>query len=266
MKWMLDSEYNGLPVIHLKNHHGTLVFRKMNDGTILKTVNWEFEKTIKKLKKLKQQEHVIYPKEIYRVMCSNLLTYTQEYAKDMEHMDSFSKFQVNYSDKEILEFFKSLLITLSKIHDSGVISGDITYSNIIMDENLDYNFIDFDLAYVGKLRGLIASCAITEIPYLSNFDEVMLRGVYAEEDMFRYFDKANLVNMMLYAIIYGTIPSKRLLTPLSNFEKLEAEDAIQEEFRRFLAWDEKTSSSNYMIDVLDHLIEHDYKLPYRKRK
>lgn len=266
MKLMLDSMYNGLPVIHLKNPYGNRVFRKMPDGTILKTVDWEFEETIKKLKKLKPQEHVIYPKEIYRVMCSNLLAYTQEYAKDMRHMDFFSEVQVNYSDKEILEFFKSMLITLSKIHESGVISGDITYSNIIMDKNLDYNFIDFELAYVGKLRGLIVSRVITEIPYLFHFDAVMLRAVYAEEDMFRYFDKANLVNMMLYAIIYGTIPPKRLLTPLSGFEKLEAGDVIQEEFRRFLAWDEKTRDSNYMIDVIDHLVEHDYKLPYRKRK
>lgn len=266
MKWMLDGTYYELPVIHIKKHHGHHQFRMMPDGTIIKTINWKCKNAIQKLIKMNPPEHVIYPKQAFRIMHSDLLTYTQDYKEDMAPLYAFSEIEKNYSDKEILEFFKSMLITLSKIHNSGVISGDITYANIIMNEELDYNFIDFELAYVKNVRGLIASCATCEIPYLCFFDEVMLRSIYSEKDMFQYFDKANLINMMLYAISYGMIPSERLLPLFNNFEKLGLENNVKDEFKKFLAWDEKTEYSNYLIDVVNHLIEHDYHLPYRKIK
>ena len=76
----------------------------------------------------------------------------------------------------------------------------------------------------------------------------------------------NLINMFLYAINFGIIPSDRTVSIFSKFESLGLGSSVEAEVKRFMAWDYKTNYSDYMIDVFDHLIDTNYSLPYRKIK
>jgi len=264
MKWMLKQTYDNLPEIYLNEHHRA--FKKMKDGTILKTVRSETKDVVYKLVKKKKIEHVIFPSEVIKILSlDSKLAYTQEYVEKMENLSSFSKFEEHFSEKEIMLFFRSMLTTLSHLHKSGVVSGDITYSNIIMDSNLDYNFIDFELAFVDEKQGYMVNCT-GDAPYLSHCDEEVLRSLYSEKEMFLYLDKANLVNMMLYAFLNGRIASTRNCAPFYQFLALEMDEWATNRFRDFLAPGIYTEKEDYMLDAIDYLIETNYQFPYRKVK
>ena len=271
MKTMTITTYRKLPKVYDESH--TISFRLMPNEDILKKTSEICEKQIVALSK-KKIEKACFPKEIYRIvhpLKEDLLrkqvgiAYTQDYHPKMKELPYLSTVEKNYSDREILEFFLSLLKTLKEIHQNQVISGDITYSNIIMGQDLDYRFIDFEFAFVDSLPGLIKDCS-DDIPFPSDWNKETLFYHYSEKEAFRYLDKANLINMMCYFLKFGTIPEKRIYSSFNDFDTLELPSAINTEFEKILMMKGIINREDYPIEEVETLIQKGYKLPYRKRK
>ncbi len=254
---MFPQTYDELPKVYCS------CIRMMKDGKLLKQAFDDEVMVLKALKK-KKVEGAIFPIELYRVLIYGFLVYSQQNVKDAYPLSSFRKYESLYNDREILSFFRQLLLIERNLHQAGVVSGDITYSNILIDANLDIHFIDFNYAFVDDLVGSIARVPKDEVPFAVNTDLILMESMYSLKDQFQYYDKASLINMILYALSSGTFPADRLLPTFSSYERLDLKPSQKQAFEVFLSGKKRIAEDEYLLDVFDDLIAEDYPLPYRK--
>lgn len=147
------------------------------------------------------------------------------------------------SSLELLKLLKKQLLSLKNIHGNSIYHGDISSKNILINPDLDYQFIDFDLGVVD--------------------DVVSLWNIYEGEDynnivdITRCTDKLDLLSIFL----------KRFLS-ISQGDELDIDKYKYLNFPKDMVDDivNYTNSINipsdyYFIDMIDYLISSNYDSP-----
>lgn len=258
MKLIKDSKYYNLK--RKSSGHSILI---LNDELLLKPISYENIGFIKSLKKLKIDK-VSLPIDIYRTIVNGDYSYSVENFKDSKTVDYFSTFEKKYSDKEILKFFRDLLLSVEKMHKSGLFSGDIWSDNILIDENLDYMFIDFDYASTKEYLGYMAMRS--QALFLDNYNKKILDSYFSLEEQVKLSDKLNLWNMILDCMLTGNFSSERNLDVIDDIDRLELPPLAYKQLAPVFNLEEFIHDDDYMLESMDELIKTDYKLPYRKKK
>lgn len=209
-------------------------------------------------------DKVITPIDVYRMIYTTYYLYTMVYCKEFETLDNFRKYEHNFSDKEILLFFKNMIEKVREIHKFGLSSGDMHASNILIDENLDYRFIDFDYATTKNFIGHMVSCGPL---FLDNYDQKTLDSNYSTISQVELSDKLNLWNLILNCMKYGSFPDGRYqIERVTDFRMFDMPSSIDKKLSSIFNLKELPKTDDYFLEELDTLIKLDYKLPYRKKK
>lgn len=109
------------------------------------------------------------------------------------------KFLNNLTTKELLELLKTNLLLLKKLHENGIVHCDIHAKNIMINKNLDINFIDFDNSIIddyispsnifhnnemslsqNKEKSITYDKEDIITPYLSYISKLLPKPIYAE--------------------------------------------------------------------------------------
>lgn len=234
----------------------------LNDQTLLKRIYEDDLSFIRSLIKLKIDKLGL-PLEIYRVVFSSCYLYSMPYFSTFKTLDHFDEFEKNFSDKEILIFFRNILEKVQEMHTKGLASGDMYAGNIMVDENLDYRFIDFDYATTSNFLGKMVNCGPL---FLDFYNSKTITSHYSLEQQIALSDKMSILNMILKCMLTGTVMQTRELQIPSNLKKLELANPVDRKMRLLFEKKELVKTDDYFLEELDTLIKTDYKLPYRKKK
>lgn len=257
MKFITTKKFNNLKVI--KEHCNILI---LNDTTLLKAIKGEEISFIKELMKFKIDKLGL-PDEIYKVVFANMYLYSMPYFKDFKSLYYYKDYEKNFSDKEILNFFKNLLEKTYEMHQNGLASGDMWSSNILMNSNLDYRFVDFDYATTDNFLGHMINCGPI---FLDNYDNTVLNSNYSIKGQVELSDKMSILNMVLNCMATGNFSCERDIEIPSNFEIFNFPETLDKKFRLKFEEKELVRAEDYFLEEIDTLIKKDYKLPYRKKK
>ena len=252
-----EGKFCSLP--RLKNYSNIKI---LDDDTLIKRTIYGDSIFLKELSKIKINK-VVTPINVYRIIHTTCYLYTMTYYKKFQTLDHFDEFEKNFSDKEILIFFRNILEKVQEMHTKGLASGDMYAGNIMIDENLDYRFIDFDYATTSNFLGKMVNCGPL---FLDFYNSKTITSHYSLEQQIALSDKMSILNMILKCMLTGTVMQTRELQIPSNLKKLELANPVDRKMR--LLFEEKAlvKTDDYFLEELDTLIKLDYKLPYRKKK
>ncbi|MBO5138141.1 MAG: hypothetical protein J6B89_00670 [Bacilli bacterium] len=161
------------------------------------------------------------------------------------NMDFCSTFN-NLETIGLLEFLKKQMLSLKLMHDSCVFHGDISVSNILMNQDLNFQFIDFDLGVVDSYVSVwnIYEGVDNVISSISNIDKLDLFDIYLKQFLgIKQYDDIK------------TSEYEYLLMP-------------REIIQMILDYRNHGNIPNdyYFIDVIDYLISTEYISPFIKMK
>lgn len=164
---------------------------------------------------------------------------------DYVNMDSCSTFN-NLEAIGLLKLLKKQMLALKSIHDNGVFHGDISVSNILMNQDLNFQFIDFDLGVVDSYVSVwnIYEGVDNVISSISNIDKLDLFYIYLKKFLgIKQYDDIK------------TSEYEYLLMP-------------KEIIQMILDYKNHGNIPNdyYFIDVIDYLISTEYESPFIKMK
>ncbi len=242
--------------------------RFLDSKHLMKKIDAGCLETVKELQK-KMIDKVVLPDEVYKVLFTNstkeVYAYREEYQEGFDPLTAFTWYEAGFSDREILEFYKNMLLGLQNMHQNGVWSGDIWPANILMNDCLDYRFIDFE----NGLTDLRENPTMFDGSlFLHNYEKKMLDSTYSLYGQLELSDKMSLWNNILYSMKYGTFLDKRDIAPVPVplLESFEFPNSIEKELTTYMRFEDVLSTGDYMLEELDTLIQKEYKLPYRKNR
>ena len=253
-----EGKFCSLP--RLKNYSDIKI---LDEDTLIKKTIYGDPIFLKELSKIKINK-VVTPINVYRMLHTTCYFYTMTYYKKFQTLNNFGLYEHNFSDKEILLFFKNILEKVREIHKFGLSSGDMHIGNILIDENLDYRFIDFDYATTKNFIGHMVSCGSL---FLDNYDQKTLDSNYSTISQVELSDKLNLWNLILNCMKYGSFPDGRYqIERVTDFRMFDMPSSIDKKLSSIFNLKELPKTDDYFLEELDTLIKLDYKLPYRKKK
>lgn len=95
----------------------------------------------------------------------------------------------DFNNKEYINILKRISDFLKLQHKKGIVIGDLSFQNIVIDNNNDFNFFDIDNIGIGKNRGLRAG----KIPYTTSKLLDSNNQTITREDITPKFDKLSLL-------------------------------------------------------------------------
>lgn len=196
----------------------------------------------------KKVDKVILPNEVFRFYFQELYCYTQDFIRGAFSLLSFSRFEKDFSDREILIFYRNLLETCFQMHQQDIMSGDLWYKNILLMEDLDYRFIDLELR--------------SSPLFLSHQEELYQDYPFSFQLMIS--DNTNLLAMILYSMLFGVFLDSRILSPIIDMSPFEFPNSIEERLKNAMLG-VRIMDQNYFLEEFDTLIQKGYKLPYRRK-
>lgn len=261
MKYIRNKKFEKLEAVSSKKSG----IRFLNKDTLIKKIDESDLSTVKELKQ-KRVEKVILPDKIYKVLFTNTLhdvyAYTEEFQKDTYTLTAFDFLESSFSDKEILKFYRDLLEGAENMHKAGIYSGDMWSNNILMNDCLDYRFVDLE-------KGLTdlnpEPKVFEEALFLRYYDFKILNAQYSAYEQMELSDKLSLWNSILYCMKNGNFPEVREYIPTLTFDVFEFPCGIDKKLLEFISLCNITPK-DHLIDIMDTLIKKDYKLPYRKNR
>ena len=168
-----------------------------------------------------------------------VLPYLKGY-DSFEH-ESFTK---NYKTIDILRLLKYNLELLKNMHSHSIVHGDLYPSNIMINKDLNFKFIDFDASIID---GFIS----TENTY---FDTPI--SDRNKKSLTIIQDKVDILDLYMHYLTNATfdkIPS--IPTDISS---LKLPKDIENKINGYLSLELKPKSNDYFIDIVDDLIENKY--------
>ncbi len=163
-----------------------------------------------------------------------------------------SPYMKGLDTKEVLCLYKKMATLLKKMHNSEIIHSDINATNIMINEDLDIKFIDFDAS-------IIDSYISRENIYLDeNFSksEIIINSIVD--------DKIELLIMFLYYLANGYFEFNE--DRYINFSSLNLNNNIIKELRAYISGKIKPINDYYFEDIVDDLLKLGYESPKCKRK
>jgi len=243
---------------------GNFKLRKKNTHELIKLFDKEQYDVIDAIRK-HQIDKVVFPQEIYRILFSDSYqyAYTEQYEEGFSNLKQFHEYSENFSEREILQFFKNLLETLSKVHQDKIYSGDIWADNILVNQELDYRLIDFDLARCEEV--LTQEVNIEDVLFLEQYNPKVLNSNYSLYEQIALSDKMQMLSMIIFYLKTGKFPEKRHF-PTSETGRLELPQTIEQKLDAYLKGTIPPKKDEYFLNELDELICKNYQFPYRKQK
>lgn len=186
-------------------------------------------------------DNVVLPQ--YEIMDGTVLSgYTMEYIKK-----SFPLFDFTIKNKNInnfLQLVRKISLSLRKIHDDprNIIVGDLSFSNIIFDENFKYYFVDFDSCMIDGISS-------DRICFLLDF--YIKRRNINKFSISERTDKLSLMLCTLYTIFLRYIDGVSIYEYDLLSEKLETLKNMREYFLNI----KKCSGSIPDVPYMDEMIE-----------
>lgn len=258
MKLITEKRFFSLERLNEENK----IIRILDNDTLLKKIDVDLLPIIRALLDFKIDKLGL-PMDIYRVVFSPCFLYSMPYFSSFATLDNFKNIENKFSDKEILIFYKNIIEKVEEMHKKGLASGDIYASNIMIDENLDYRFIDFDYASTEKIDGYMLCCGPL---FLDNYNKKVLDSNYSVISQVELSDKMNLWNMILNCMLLGNFYNFRYIDRPYDFSAFNMPVTVEKKLSDIFNLVELPKTDDYFLEELDALIKSDYKLPYRKKK
>lgn len=148
-----------------------------------------------------------------------------------------------FDTKDVLLLLRKMLINLKAMHEKNVFHGDLFSKNIMINDSLDYSFIDLDAAIVDEIispENIFANDKIS-------FEDKKL--FTARED------KIGIFNLFLYFFL-----NKNFRVEVSydvEFEKLGLPKMLYDEIKYSVSR-KKLDLDYYFIDIVDELLDIGY--------
>ena len=141
-------------------------------------------------------DNVILPKDLI-VKNGKLEGYTMDYFKDsMPLSDKFEKRYFNC--KDLFNYVVKASATLRDIHNNGIICQDLSFENLLVNDNGEIVFCDMDGCNYGRFNSPF--CSIVLKDFLVDYRKSHL---HIKEDI----DKLSMI-LSFYLIVYGEVLQK----------------------------------------------------------
>lgn len=218
------------------------IFKKMTPRELRRK-----ERKIELLSDGEKIENIILPES--KIVNGNLINgYSMDYVKDSLILFEFAKKSKNIND--FLRIVYDVSLTLRKIHNDprNIIVGDLSFSNIIFDKNLNHYYVDFDGTMIGNIPS-------ERISFLLN-DYTVLRGIY-RFDVDKNSDMFSLMLCTLHTI-FGIEIDK---VSMYDYDLVAEKNETLKSIREFVI--EMKKKNNYIpkVPYMDEII----KLPSKKK-
>ena len=211
--YLKDIKFKNLKLIHgnyleSEIYHDNNLTYKLYKGDI---GTWERTRKRKKMEEFGENKTnlpILVPKAqiLFREKNPRFIGYVMDYFEGC----NLSNWIEHHDILEILELEKRISLALKKIHedDRNIILGDLHFGNILINEEKDFRFCDFDSYHIGKRKADSYSYLLEE---------------YLRNKKIPYRDSRKLDNISLLLMTYGIIFNKRIMeiTPYEYDEKKE---------------------------------------------
>jgi len=167
-------------------------------------------------------QHPIYEnKEVLDSLCGYSMEYFKDYSKlsDITFNLQSSEYKSNkFCDQKAVEFIYNIFDVIDRLHKSRIILGNISPSNILYNEQLNYPIIiDLDSAQIGEFR-----CHSWSDEYLDPLVQLQGRNLQGEYN-YTYESDVFSIACICFEFIIGvnpflckTAPSNNILTNKEN--------------------------------------------------
>lgn len=185
-------------------------------------------------------EDTVMPKE--EILRKNILTgFTMERIKNSLPLFDFTTRSNNLHD--FIQLVRRVSLSLRKIHDDprNIVVGDLSFCNIIFDNNFKHYFVDFD------------SCMIDGIPsdrICFLFDNYIKRRSIYEINIDENTDRLSLILCTLYTIFLKQVDDISMYEFDLVSEKLEALKNMREFVVEMKKYEDVVPSVPYMDEVI----------------
>lgn len=190
MQEIKRSNFNLLPDLKFGYPH----IKK--DGKYIYKISKNSLEFLYKLKSL-NYNHLNTPIDIIKVVDN----YSYQYAIKSKYLKKYIEINNfnfdNYLVIEVLLFYKNLLLTLKDYHNNNIYLNDINGGNIMLNNTLDYQFIDFDLSVVKGIEFNKRTIDPAMYKYYNKLDKTYL----IKKDTF------DILNMFIETLYYGNLYS-----------------------------------------------------------
>lgn len=206
----------------------------------LQEKNLSFVNTPIGYRTLTDDEDILYNKDEYANYQSVIiLPFLTEYKTLYEQ-----KFTEQFDTTDLLKLLRKNLELLSKLHKNDIYHGDIFSENIMINRNLDINFIDLDAAIIDD--------------FISVENEYFSTKIDIEQAKYetKISDKLNLLDTYFTSLYCGRFMDFNYYC-IRDMSLLEENEKAMIEFRR----GENISDDYYFLDFIDDLLEQGYEAP-----
>lgn len=161
-------------------------------------------------------------------------------------------FNNDFTTKDILLLLKKNMTILKDIHQDNVTHGDIHSSNIMINEDHDLEFIDFDSGTVDS--------------YVSEDNAFFYEQEYTSEEKIkktRDEDKLDLLLMYLSYLGFGNFKKEQKFS-INIYDMIDDAlcfDKVHKQGLYDIINDKNTTNDYYYLDFIDSLISTDYQSP-----
>lgn len=169
---------------------------------------------------------------------------TLPYLKDYKTLYD-TVFDGTFTTKDILQLLKKNMNILKDIHKNEVTHGDIHTSNIMINQNHDIEFIDFDSGTVNKY---ISEENHFIFDFFEHTTKEQIKATLCD-------DKISLLVIYLSYLSRGHFKKDQVLTDDLSFDKTHRK-ALQDIMK-----EKDTNDNYYYLDFIDSLISTDYQSP-----
>lgn len=241
---MQNIVYNGNTYkrIFIKDENTLIKISSLDikDWKYLKEKSLVFLNTPTKIAGLNPKEKKFFPTANSKIALPYLNSYQTLY-----------NFQNKLDLKQVLLLFKRILNLTKEMHQNNIIHSDLYASNIMVNNNLDISFIDFDQSIINNH----VSC---ENIYYEDCISLKEKKRLATID-----DKLDVLAILLYYLIYGNY--QKDINFNLDLKDLVLPNILQRELVSYLDRKQEIKRDYYFEDIIDELVSLD-EIPSKKKK
>ena len=241
---MQNIVYNGSTYkrIFIKDENTLIKISSLDvkDWKYLKEKSLVFLNTPTKIAGLNPKEKKYFPTANSKIALPYLNSYQTLY-----------NFQNQLDLKQVLLLFKRILNLTKEMHQNNIIHSDLYASNIMVNNNLDISFIDFDQSIINNH----VSC---ENIYYEDCISLNEKKRLAMID-----DKLDVLAILLYYLIYGNY--QKDINFNLDVKDLVLPNILQRELVSYLDRKQEIKRDYYFEDIIDELASLD-EIPSKKKK
>ena len=163
------------------------------------------------------------------------------------------QFTIGMSTKEILLLLKKNLQIIKDMHKNNVIHADLYPDNIMINKDLDIQFIDLDYSVIND----------NDIPYENVYYSYEI-PYKSKRSLTRIQDKIDILDIYMYYLVNGNF--KREENIATDISSLNLQKYIKEEINSYINNKRNPNRNYYFIDIVDELISTDFTSPILEKR